>query len=78
MKRIVIRVNDETAESLQELAARCSEADRRREGFTSHGALRIKALLGMLAEDAAMVVTRPGSWEGANMSAVLASHGYEV
>lgn len=78
MKRIVIRVSDETAGSLRELAARCTEADRHREGFTSHGALSVEALLGMLAEDAAMVVTRPGSWEGANMSAVLASHGYDV
>ena len=29
-------------------------------------------------EDAAMVMTRPGSWEGSNMAQVLMSHGYDV
>ncbi|CAJ7811100.1 Uncharacterised protein [Burkholderia pseudomallei] len=32
----------------------------------------------MLAEDAGMVISRPGSWEGANLAQVLLSHGYEV
>ena len=37
-----------------------------------------EALVAMLVEDAAMVVSRPGSWEGANMASVFASHGYDV
>jgi len=78
MKQIVIQVSDETAASLHELAVRCSEEEQRREGFTSHGALSVAALMAMLAEDAAMVITRPGSWEGANMTQVLASHGYDI
>jgi hypothetical protein len=47
-----------------------------REGACTHGALTVSSLLGMLAEDVGMVETRPGSWEGANMTTVLESHGY--
>lgn len=78
MKRIVIQVSEETAMNLHALAACCADEDRRREGFTSHGALTASKLLAMLAEDAAMVMSRPGSWEGSNMAQVLQSHGYEV
>ncbi len=77
-RRFTIEVSSGTAFALQELAARCTKADERNDGFTSHGALNIPSLLTMLAEDAAMVVTRPGSWEGANMTQVFTSHGYEV
>lgn len=78
MKRITIQVSEATAESLRELAARCTEANSHRDGFTSHGPLTVASLLAMLAEDAGMVITRPGSWEGANMTQVFSSHGYEV
>jgi hypothetical protein len=46
--------------------------------FIFHRALSItvKKLLTMLAEDAAMVIERSGSWEASNMAAVLQSHGY--
>ena len=43
----------------------------------SHGPLDFPKLAGMLLEDVALMVGRPGSWEGANMAQVLSSHGYE-
>lgn len=78
MRRITIEVSDGTFAALRELASACSEADKFREGFTTHGKLTPTRLLSMLAEDAGMVITRPGSWEGANMAQVLVSHGYDV
>ncbi len=65
-------------ETLETLAALCTEADSASDGFTSHGPLTVEGLLAMLAEDAGMVITRSGSWEGANMGRVLACHGYQV
>lgn len=76
MKRITITVSKATAEALTKLAAECSEKDKARNGATSHGSLTPSTLLTMLAEDAGMLITRPGCWEAANMSDVLASHGY--
>ena len=78
MKRIVIQVSEETASNLRALAVRCTDEHRRQKGFTSHGELTVSKLLGMLAEDAAMVISRAGSWEGSNMAQVFQSHGYEV
>lgn len=73
-----IQVSNEIAIALHELAARCADANQRNDGCTSHGALSVSAMLSMLAEDAAMVITRPGSWEGSNMVQVFSSLGYEV
>ena len=78
MKRICIDVSDETAATLARLVKSCNDSHDARDGFTTHGKLSLERLLAMLAEDAAMVMTRPGSWEGANMAQVLMSHGYEV
>lgn len=64
--------------NLRALAVRCTDEHRRQKGFTSHGELTVSKLLAMLAEDAAMVISRPGSWEGSNMAQVFQSHGYEV
>lgn len=76
---ITITVSDDDAANLAELARRCAEADKARDGATTHGALDEPAqLLAMLAEDAAMVIRRPGSWESAGMAQHLAAHGYEV
>lgn len=77
-KKISIEVSDATAANLRELAIRCTQENERREGSTSHGALTPATLLAMLAEDAGLVISRPGSWEGANMAQVLSSHGYEL
>jgi hypothetical protein len=38
----------------------------------------VKKLAAMLLEDAGMVISRPGSWEGSNMTDVLRSHGYRI
>lgn len=77
-RQIIIEVSAETARLLAELATRCTEADQADNGFTSHGPLTIDSLVAMLVEDAALMVSRPGSWEGANMASVFASHGYDV
>lgn len=77
MKQFTIEVDDETAARLEELATLCSATDTDRNGATSHGQLTVPRLLRMLAQDAAMTLTRPGSWEGANMARVLSGHGYE-
>ena len=45
--------------------------------FNSHGPLNLPRLAMMLLEDVALMVRRPGSWEGSNMAQVLGSHGYE-
>lgn len=78
MKRITITVSEPTAEAIHKLAKACSIINKARNGFTTHGPLTLSGLLAMLAEDAGMVITRPGCWEASNMHQVLASHGYEV
>lgn len=78
MKRITITISEDTAKALAELAKECSYADKSRNGATTHGPLTPAQLLTMLAEDAGMVITRPGCWEASNMHQVLVSHGYCV
>jgi len=78
MKHFTIEVSDDTAATLEELVELCTAADKDRDGATSHGALTVPALLAMLAEDAAMVLSRPGSWEGSGMARLLSSHGYDI
>ena len=53
-----------------------AETQARADLFSTHGALNLESLLEMLLEDVALMVSRPGSWEGANMGNVMASHGY--
>ncbi len=78
MKRITITISESTAQAIAELAKACSAKDKARDGATTHGALTSSGLLSMLAEDAGMVITRPGCWEASNMHQVLVSHGYDV
>lgn len=78
MKRITITISEATEAALVDLAKACGEADKTRNGATTHGPLTPAQLLAMLAEDAGMVITRPGSWEAANLHQVLISHGYDV
>jgi len=76
---ITIELSKEDSANLAELTRRCVDADQARNGATTHGPLESAAdLLTMLAQDAAMVIRRPGSWEGAGMARLLAGHGYEV
>lgn len=46
------------------------------EAHSTHGPLDLERLVRMLLEDVALMVRRPGSWEGSNMFRVMASHGY--
>lgn len=77
-RSVAVEISPETAALLDELVARCNESHRHREGANTHGELTPATLLAMLAEDAALVIRRPGSWEGVNMAQVLISHGYDV
>ncbi len=43
----------------------------------THGPLTIPSLAQMLLEDVALMIERPGSWEGAGMCSLLSGHGYE-
>lgn len=80
LQKILVELSDEDAAALADLARRCSQADdQASEGATSHGPLEnAAAVLAMLAEDAAMVIRRPGSWEGAGLIRQLAAHGYDI
>jgi hypothetical protein len=76
--KVTIEITEKTATDVAELVKLCSEMDAEREGATTHGPLTVERLLVMLAEDAGMVISRLGSWEGANMATVLSSHGYQL
>ncbi|MDD2859682.1 MAG: hypothetical protein PHI71_01265 [Acidiphilium sp.] len=78
MKTLSIEIPDDLADQLEKLAKLCTDGDQARDGATTHGPLTVPALLAMLAEDAGMVLTRPGSWEGSNMDTVFSSHGYQL
>ena len=76
--KVTIEITEKTAAELAELVKLCTEIDAEREGATTHGPLTVERLLVMLADDAGMVISRPGSWEGSNMATVLSSHGYQL
>ncbi|NOK48641.1 hypothetical protein GTH10_14920 [Burkholderia thailandensis] len=78
MKRIAVTVSDKTAAELDELVRLLNGHHGSTDQYCSHGLLTRSRLLAMLAEDAGLVISRPGSWEGSNMAQVLSSHGYEV
>jgi hypothetical protein len=69
--QLTITLSSEQEMALQHLLDACDDPE-----CSSHGPLTLTKLAQMLLEDAALVVTRPGSWEGANMMQVLQSHGY--
>ena len=73
---IALAFHQEEYANLLAVVATCNLAEMNNQGATTHGKLDVPKLLLMLAEDAAMTNTRPGSWEGANMLQVLDSHGY--
>ncbi len=77
MPRITIEISASSALEIQSLVDSMNQQDNLERG-TSHGEMTMKKLITLLAEDAALVESRPGSWEGANMAAVLQSHGYRV
>ena len=53
-------------------------ASTREVTFSTHGQLNMQKLASMLLQDVALMVQRPGSWEGANMAQVMSSHGYSL
>lgn len=73
---VAIALSRDVYTTLLAVVESCNRAHENNKGATTHGRLDIPNLLGMLAEDAAMTDTRPGSWEGANLQQVLDSHGY--
>lgn len=74
--KITLELSESTHNDLLAVVDNCNRAHDARDAVTSHGKLVIPTLLLMLAEDAGMTNSRPGSWEGANMQKVLDSHGY--
>ena len=56
-----------------------SDADLIRQflAATTHDQLDMPKLTALLLEDVALMMRRPGSWEGSNMATVMASHGYD-
>lgn len=76
MAKFEIDLSDGDAEALQELARRCAQGHEQG-ALTSHGPLDADELLKLLAQDAAQVVRRPGSWEASNLAEVLYAHGYK-
>ena len=73
---IAIALSWDAYTNLLAVVENCNWAHENNKDATTHGRLDIPKLIGMLAEDAAMTNTRPGSWEGANLQQVLDSHGY--
>jgi hypothetical protein len=68
--QVTIDIPDETARRIEEHIAGAKS------DFNSHGLLTLQRVLELVAEDVGLSVTRPGSWEGANMRDVLRAHGY--
>ena len=73
---IKLQIPKEVYDDLVIVVQNCNHSHKDTGGFTSHGELDVPGLLLMLAQDAAMTNSRPGSWEGSNMQQVLDSHGY--
>jgi hypothetical protein len=71
--KIVVEISDDDAMYINRVIELANMSDA-----NTHGTLGFETLTKMLLEDVAMMVRRPGSWEGANMAQMLASHGYEV
>jgi len=70
--KIVLDIPEPTLDALNTVVGRCIT------DASTHGRLTLETLFEMLVEDVAMTVTRPGSWEAANMAQVFVSHGYEI
>ncbi|SAK90120.1 hypothetical protein AWB75_06270 [Caballeronia catudaia] len=63
MVRIELELDDSVHAALRSVVARCNAAHKSSGGANTHGELNVKKLLTLLAEDAAMMQSRPGSWE---------------
>lgn len=70
--KIILDLPDTLEKDLQAVVRRCTTE------ASTHGSLTLESLFEMLAEDLAMTVNRPGSWEASNMAQVFQSHGYSL
>jgi phage FluMu protein gp41 len=69
--KITVEISEADAELIRHFLATTREVT-----FCTHGPLDMRKLTQMLLEDVALMVRRPGSWEGSNMEQVMSSHGY--
>jgi hypothetical protein len=69
--KLTIEISNETADQIKQHLIDHPPPN----AFNSHGPLTLKSLAEMLMEDIGLSITRPGSWEGANMHTVLRAHG---
>ncbi len=69
--KLTIEIPDDQAELIQQFL----QATDNDTGL--NGPLAMPKLAAMLLEDVALVMRRPGSWEGANMLQVVSAHGYD-
>lgn len=70
--KIVLDLPDSLRNDLETVVRQCTTE------ASTHGQLTLETMFEMLAEDLAMTVSRPGSWEAANMARVFESHGYPL
>ena len=75
MPRITIQLSASDAREIQSRVQRMNQHDHLERG-TRHGEMSMRKLITVLTGDVALIESRPSSWEGANMAAVLQSHGY--
>jgi hypothetical protein len=73
VRTLTVELSDTLVAGLQELAKSCAEIDADWGGATTHGGPSVGSVLAMPAEDADMVLTRPGFWEGTNLVSVRVS-----
>jgi hypothetical protein len=71
--KITVVINDSDAELIKQFLAATKHATE-----STHGPLDMKRLTALLLEDVALMVRRPGSYEGSNMTQVMSSHGYDL
>ena len=71
--KIIVEISDADAKDIRRAIALANNSNA-----NTHGVLSFEVLTKMLLEDVAHAVRRPGSWEGADMAQLLASHGYEL
>jgi|Deesub1362B_J571_1020462.scaffolds.fasta_scaffold56424_1 hypothetical protein len=69
--KIEITLDSQVQATLQRFLRTAGNTDE-----STHGPLTIAALIEMLLEDVALMMTRPGCWEANAMAGLLGGHGY--
>lgn len=70
--KLTVTISDADADLIRQFLAATKNVTA-----STHGPLDMPKLTAMLLEDVALMVRRPGSWEGSNMAQVVSSHGYD-